>query len=157
MTSILRKHLEIPLPSGDTVGVEVTMRVAEIVERVWDKSIDAVIVDLTSDTQVKRSLVAEVIAQWVAPSYPQISRRELKESIMRSGPEAFGAYAGLVLLASMYCVSHVDDDGFDQSSKGVLAMLTKSKKKADEPATEQLSTRQKKAGGRRASQSKRTT
>lgn len=153
MTSTLKKHLELPLPNGEVVGLDVTMRTIEIIERVWDKSLDAVISDLTNGANVKRSLVAETIAQWIPPATLSLSRRELKEAIMCSDAEKFGAYAGVIWAAAMYSVRYIDEESFDKALKGVSGLLSK---KTDEE-TGSTEKPPKKGGGRQASQSKRTT
>lgn len=158
MSSILRKHIEVPLPNGEIIGIDVTMRVIEIIERVWDESVDAVISRFSSSSaSIKRSLVAETVAQWITPgAAPNTSRREIKEAIMRADAEMFGSYAGLVYAAAMYSARYIEEPVFDRAVKGISKALSKAK-----PVGEETSAagdgKSGKGAGRRASRNKRTT
>lgn len=157
MSSTLRKHIEVPLPSGEIIGIDVTMRIIEIIERVWDESVDAVISRLSSSASIKRSLVAETVAQWITPAAaPNTSRREIKEAIMRADAEMFGSYAGLVYAAAMYSVRYIEESDFDRAVKGISKALSKAKPVSEE-APAAGDGKSGKGAGRRASRSKRTT
>lgn len=125
----MKKTLELPLPDGDSITMDVNFRIIEIVERVYQRNADLVVsVDLASPQLMLRSKIAEVIADWVALRQTTYKRSEIKEHVMTRQPNELNVYAGCIQAAVMYSLKYIDDDQF--------AMLTRGEDLEDKPKDE---------------------
>ena len=124
MSQPLRKTILIPLPDeAEPVSVDITMRSLEVIERVWNKGLDSVIVELSNAATVKRYLIADVIAQWVPLGSSKFTSSAIKEAVMLAPAEKFSMYAGLVLLVASYALHYVGEDDFKRGSEALAGRL----------------------------------
>jgi hypothetical protein len=108
----LRKTLKIEL-AGETHYVDVTFRLIEIVETVFDCGAEMVI------------------------AAKLIDRQQAYESAIVASAEAFGGYAGLIRLAVGYALSYVTEEALDAFANGTALPEVASsdeKKPTDEPS-----------------------
>lgn len=111
------------MPNGEVVAVDITFRQLEVIERVWNKGLDQVIVELSGAGNVKRFQIADVIAQWVPLGSSKMTSAAIKEAVMLSPPEQFSMYAGLVLTVASYALSYIKDDDFKKATDTLLGRL----------------------------------
>jgi len=119
----LRKTIKLPLPNGEEVSIDITFRQLEVIERVWNKGLDAVIVELSSAGTIRRYLIADVIAQWVPLGSSGLSSVAIKEAVMLSPPEKFSMYAAMVLTVASYALSYIKDDDFMKATDALTGRL----------------------------------
>jgi len=119
MANQMKKTLELPLPDGETLTMEVTFRIIEIVERVYQKNADMVVsVDLASPIHMLRSKIADVISEWVATRQTNFKRSEIREFVITRQPMDLNVYAGCIQAAVMYSLKYIDDDQFAKLTRG---------------------------------------
>lgn len=120
MRKDIRKTIDVPL-FGDSVPVDVTFKIIEIVERVYGQTADLVASTLLTDPrQTLRHKVADVIVAWVGnrESLGEYSRTELRGEIMTAPVDVFRVYVGAIQAAVLYSLRYVTEQQFDQLSRG---------------------------------------
>lgn len=111
--SSLKKTITLPL-AGDDVHVDVTTRVIEIVERVYDTNVDVVSTVLLVDpARVKLTQLAEVVGLWLTPGQLEqvgLKRREVPDAIYQASPEDVGRIVGCIQAACLFTRKHISED-----------------------------------------------
>ena len=119
--SSLRKTIALPL-AGDEVHVDVTTRIIEIVERVYDTNVDVVSTILLVDpSRVKLTQLAEVVSLWLTPGQLEqvgLKRREIPEAIYESSPEDIGRVVGCIQAACLFTRRHINEDEMRKLAMG---------------------------------------
>lgn len=121
----LRKTITIPLPTegAESVTIDITMRSLEVIERVWNKGLDSVIVELSSAGSIRRYMIADVIAQWVPFGSSKLTSNQIKEAVALAPAEQFSMYAGLVLTVASYALHYVSDEDFKKATDALTDRL----------------------------------
>lgn len=115
----MKKTLDLPLPDGDSLTMEVTFRIIEIVERVYNQNADLVVsIDLATPSRMLRSKIADVIAEWVGTRHTNFKRSEIREFVITRPPDELNVYAGCIQAAVMYSLKYINDDEFAKLTRG---------------------------------------
>lgn len=119
MSKQMKKTLELPLPDGDVLTMEVTFRIIEIVERVYQRNADMVVsIDLANPQLMLRSKIADVIAEWISMRHTEWKRSEIREWVITRPPLELNVYAGCIQAAVMYSLKYIDDAQFAKLIRG---------------------------------------
>lgn len=127
MAKPLRKSVSFEL-LGEEVRVDLNFRVIQVLERVYDANLDHVIAfELAIPARVKRSKVAEAIADWLETQGidRDWKRREVLEHVMGAPVEQLNKYIGCLQAAALFCLR--GPDGLPQIDDEGIALLMEGK------------------------------
>ena len=117
MPKNLRQAVEIPL--GDkTASVDVSFRILEIVERVYDLRADFIKIVLQSERLIKRSDIARVVIGWLEASRAEFDREETLEIIMTAPESDIRKYVGAIQGAIMYSLRECTEEELEALARG---------------------------------------
>lgn len=112
----LRKRIELPL-LDDTVELDVTFEIIEVVERVYDMRAEYVAAQLSRPVKILRKDLANVAVGWML-GRTERSRREIREYVMTADGDTLNLYIGAIQAAILYSLREITDEEFERLSKG---------------------------------------
>jgi hypothetical protein len=120
MTQPLKKSVIIPLPDGGEHALNITFRVIEIVERVYEKNADLVCsIDMANPARLIRTKIAAVIAEWLATEEKVgFTRQAIREHVMCSPPKLLNVYTGCIQGSVLYLLQYITEKQLEKLSKG---------------------------------------
>lgn len=110
----IRETLEVEV-CGETVSLDISWRIIEIVERTFGAVADLVASETLVNTPT-RYQVAEVISEWVKDR--SLPKSKVRESVMMASQEALQSYIGAIQGAVLYSLSYIDEDQLDTLTGG---------------------------------------
>ena len=117
MTKPLRQSVSIPIGKS-SISVEVTFRILEIVERVYDIRADYVKIALQLDRHIKRTDIANVILGWLDAVGEKVDREEVFEAVMTCNEPTLRKYVGAIQGAIMYSLKDCTEEELQQLAEG---------------------------------------
>lgn len=117
MTKPLRQSVSIPIGKS-SISVEVTFRILEIVERVYDIRADYVKLALQLDKYIKRTDVSNVLLGWLEVVGEKIDREEVFETVMTCEEATLRKYVGAIQGAIMYSLKECTEEELQQLADG---------------------------------------
>lgn len=96
----------------------VDFRIIEIIERVFDANAEMIVsITLANPVKVRRTQIADVIAEWLSLD-GQYKRREVREYVITAPAENIRQYVGCIQAAVLWSLAYIDDDQFTTLTKG---------------------------------------
>lgn len=117
MPKPLRQTIEIPV-AGETYAVDVTFRIIEIVERVYERRADIVGIMLQNELEILRSDVAKVIAEWLKAARIDHDRDEVYQAVLTAPAPDLRVYVGCIAGAIYYSLKEIDADELKKAARG---------------------------------------
>lgn len=112
----VKKRIDLEVVIGGTTHtaqIDVTFRVLEIVESVFNMNADWVASRvLTSPQLLKYTKIAEVIADWVSPHIDE-RRGRIVEAVLAADRERMSSYVTAIQAACLFLRNHIDGVKFD--------------------------------------------
>jgi hypothetical protein len=117
MPKPLRQSIEIPVGDG-SISLEVTFKILELVERVYDLRADFVKVVLQSERMIKRSDIAVVMMGWIDSAGVKVDREQVFEDIITAPEKVIRKYVGAIQGAVMYSLREISEDELKKLADG---------------------------------------
>lgn len=111
----LRKSLALEL-LGEEVTIEVDFRLLEIIERVFDVEVSALLPLMADVGRVQRRYTAEVLADALTRRAGNAwSRTEIREEVMTMGVEEYTLLVAKLGAAVLFTLRHMTSDEYDKT------------------------------------------
>lgn len=129
----LRKPLVLEF-LGEEISVEVDFRLLEVIERVFDAEVSALLPLLADVGRVQRRLVSEVMADLLTRRAGNTwSRLDIREEVMTMNVDHYTILVAQLVTAVMFTLRHMTSEQYDQTMKELGEGQKGSKKKAQKP------------------------